>query len=188
MASKMKNCKSCGQEIAKSAKTCPHCGAKQKGIVGKVLLGILIALVLIGVLGSIGGKKSGSDNGSSNPTSQTEAGANNEAEIIEYTPITVAELEEALEANAMNASDTYKGNYYAVTGELSNIDSDGKYISIEDPEAEFTFFTVKCNIKTDEVKEAIKNLSKGDVITVYGNITDVGEVLGYSMTIDKIEH
>ena len=31
MAQKMKNCKACGQEIAKSAKVCPHCGAKQKG-------------------------------------------------------------------------------------------------------------------------------------------------------------
>lgn len=27
---KMTNCKSCGKEIAKSAKTCPHCGAKNK--------------------------------------------------------------------------------------------------------------------------------------------------------------
>ena len=27
---KMKNCKSCGKEIANSAKTCPSCGAKNK--------------------------------------------------------------------------------------------------------------------------------------------------------------
>jgi len=26
----MKNCKSCGKEIAKSAKVCPHCGQRQK--------------------------------------------------------------------------------------------------------------------------------------------------------------
>ncbi len=196
MANKMKNCKACGQEIAKSAKTCPHCGAKQKGSMGKILLGVLVALVLIGVMGSIGSKKSGTENGStsgsnsgaSTSITQTESSTNNETEQIEYTPITVAELEEALEANAMNASDTYKGNYYAVTGALSNIDSDGKYIGIEDPDAEFTFFTIQCYIKTDEVKDAIKQISKGDVITVYGQITDVGEIMGYSMNIDRIEN
>ena len=29
---KMKNCKSCGKEIANSAKTCPSCGAKIKNL------------------------------------------------------------------------------------------------------------------------------------------------------------
>lgn len=42
---KMVTCKACGKEIAKSAKVCPHCGAKQKK---HVVLGV--ALVLIGII------------------------------------------------------------------------------------------------------------------------------------------
>lgn len=46
--SKLKKCKVCGAEIAKNAKTCPHCGAKlKKG--HPVLIGVL-ALVFIVVI------------------------------------------------------------------------------------------------------------------------------------------
>ena len=40
MSDKMVKCKTCGAEIAKSAKTCPKCGAKQKKskVLGIVLL------------------------------------------------------------------------------------------------------------------------------------------------------
>lgn len=51
--SKLKNCKVCGAEIAKSAKICPHCGAKlKKG--HPILIGILVFFVLIAVIGSSG--------------------------------------------------------------------------------------------------------------------------------------
>lgn len=44
MATALKNCKSCGKEVAKSAKICPHCGAKLKmGLMTK--LAIFIAAV-----------------------------------------------------------------------------------------------------------------------------------------------
>lgn len=56
--SKMVRCKTCGTEIAKSAKVCPRCGAKQKK---HVVLGVI--LVVFGILlisAAIGG---GSDDG-----------------------------------------------------------------------------------------------------------------------------
>lgn len=54
--SKMKTCKACGAEIAKSAKVCPHCGAKNKkhrlwGIF-LVVLGIIIFISAISDSGS----------------------------------------------------------------------------------------------------------------------------------------
>ena len=51
---KMKPCKACGQEIAKSAKNCPHCGAKNK----KPPVGCLVVLILfllVGACGAMGG-------------------------------------------------------------------------------------------------------------------------------------
>lgn len=49
--SKMKTCKACGAEIAKSAKVCPHCGAKNKK--RSLLIIILVALGIIVLLGSV---------------------------------------------------------------------------------------------------------------------------------------
>ena len=48
-SSKLKNCKVCGAEIAKSAKVCPHCGAKNKrntGWIGVVILAIVVLFVV----------------------------------------------------------------------------------------------------------------------------------------------
>lgn len=53
---KMIKCKTCGADIAKSAKTCPHCGAKNKPGAFRVILGTIILLlgllVLIGAFGN----------------------------------------------------------------------------------------------------------------------------------------
>ena len=51
MNSKMTTCKACSHEIAKSAKTCPHCGAKVKKK-HPILVGLVVLFVLIGVMGS----------------------------------------------------------------------------------------------------------------------------------------
>ena len=50
---KMKKCKACGAHIAKSAKICPHCGAKNGG--SKIPLIIVIVIVLLIVIAAIGG-------------------------------------------------------------------------------------------------------------------------------------
>ena len=48
-SSKMTQCKSCGAEIAKSAKACPHCGAKnKKPVYKKWWFWVIIAFIVIG--------------------------------------------------------------------------------------------------------------------------------------------
>lgn len=95
----------------------------------------------------------------------------------------IAELED----NALNASDTYKDQYVSVSGKLDNIDSDGSYINIAPLDDSFTLTFIQCYVKSDEQLETIKSKSKGDPITVKGKVTDVGEVLGYSIDIDSVE-
>lgn len=63
MSMKMMKCRACGAEIAKSAKRCPHCGAKQH-IVALTLCWIIVVLTIIGIFSSIIGN-SGND-GSAN--------------------------------------------------------------------------------------------------------------------------
>lgn len=91
-----------------------------------------------------------------------------------------------LDSNAMGASDKYKGKYLEITGNLSNIDASGKYISLT-ADGDFEIIGVQCNIKNDEQKSKVASLTKGDKVTLKGKCTDVGEVLGYSFDIDEIE-
>lgn len=53
MNKKKTNCKDCGQEIAKSAKTCPHCGAEIKKK-HPIIIGVIVFFVLIGIVASLG--------------------------------------------------------------------------------------------------------------------------------------
>lgn len=79
--SKMTSCKTCGAEIAKSAKSCPHCGAKNKN---RKSLGIV--LVVLGIFLIVGALTGGEDA----PTkvgeiSNAESGSSNLPEKTEFT-------------------------------------------------------------------------------------------------------
>lgn len=63
--SKLISCKSCGKEIAKSAKACPHCGAKPKP--GCLRIALTVFLIFIGI-GLIASALSGNDEPTKVPT------------------------------------------------------------------------------------------------------------------------
>ncbi len=92
-----------------------------------------------------------------------------------------------LENNAAAAQKRYKGQYVKVSGMLGTIDSDMRYISIVPDQ--YSIRGVHCTLKrNDKAQESyVMNLSKDQWVTAYGKITDVGEVLGYSMDVDKFE-
>lgn len=52
--SKLTTCKACGAEIAKSAKSCPHCGAKNKKPIYKKWWFWVIILILVNTIGNSG--------------------------------------------------------------------------------------------------------------------------------------
>ena len=182
---KMTTCKHCGQEIAASAKVCPHCGGKNKPPIYKRWW--FIAIIVIIVLAAIGGSGSSDSSGStsSTATSKTAVSSSSSEAAIEYTAQTVTELSEDLDINALKAADKYKGQYVELTGRLSVIDSNGKYISIVDSTDEWAITGVQCYIKNDEQKQVVMDMSIGDEIVVKGKITDVGEVLGYFLDMTE---
>lgn len=177
---KMTTCKHCGQEIAASAKVCPQCGGKNKPPIYKRWW--FIAIIVIIVLAAIGGSGSST---SSTATSKTAVSSSSSEAAIEYTAYTVTELSEDLDSNALKAADKYKGQYVELTGRLSVIDSNGKYISIVDSTDEWAITGVQCYIKNDEQKQVVMDMSIGDEIVVKGKITDVGEVLGYFLDMTE---
>ena len=183
---KMTVCKHCGKEIAASAKVCPHCGGKNKPPIYK--RGWFIAIIVIIVLAIIGGSSSSSGSSESSASSQVSKTTSTASSVpeIEYTAYTVTELSKDLDDNALKAADKYKGQYVELTGRLSVIDSGGKYISIVDSEDEWALLGVQCYIKNDEQKQAVMDMSIGDEIVVKGKITNVGEVMSYTLDMTEV--
>lgn len=70
---KMTKCKTCGADIAKSAKVCPACGAKQKKPVVLIVIAVFIAIGIIGAaLGGNSPEKVGDTGTNSTIPQQTE--------------------------------------------------------------------------------------------------------------------
>ena len=81
---KMVKCKTCGTEIAKSAKSCPSCGAKNKQpIYQKVWFWLVIVLVVIPVIGTIA--SSGESNMVNEPGTLTRENSEVEVKVKETT-------------------------------------------------------------------------------------------------------
>lgn len=177
-----KKCKHCGSEMDLNAKICPTCRKRQSLAWWQVVLIVLGVIILIGVLfGGDSEKNSNSENNKSDALS-----GNTKNQTIEYTPVDIDVLEDALDNNAAAAKETYNGKYFEITGRLGNIDSDLKYISILSTTDSWDIIGVHCTIKNDETREKVKTLSKDQTIIVKGKITNVGEVMGYYLDVDEI--
>ena len=169
---KTKQCKYCKQEIDAKAKICPHCRKKQTPSGCLIAVIAVVVIIVIAIAGS-------AMSGGANSTSAAQ-------QEITYTAYSVSELMDDLNTNAMNASDKYKNQYVELTGKLSVIDSNGKYISILPTDDEFAITGVQCYFQSDEQKSAVKSAAIGDTLVVKGKITDVGEVMGYSLNMDEV--
>lgn len=197
MANKMINCKSCGHEISSNAKTCPNCGAKNsKPIYQKPWFIVLAVLIVLSIIGN--GLGNNDNSSSKNPNQNSSQKDNNEQkegnkepekqeEVIEYEITTVSQLMDDLKTNALKAQETYKDKYYELTGKLSTIDASGKYISLVPGVETFEISGIQCKINNDELRAQVAEMKEGDTVTLRGKITDVGEVLGYTLTVDSID-
>ena len=187
-----KICKHCATEIPYDAKICRNCRKKQKkGCLLPVLITIGILVALLAVLGKIAG---GSDSSSSSTASSGQKSSSSSGKktssatsipLEYYTSVTVDDMVNDLSSNALKAQEKYKGKYLQITGRLSNIDSDGKYISLSP--ASFSVYSVMCYVKNDEQKAKVANMTSDDTVTLRGKCKDVGEVMGFSLDIDSID-
>lgn len=172
----MKVCKNCSKEIDKKAVICPQCGVKiKKPIYKKIWFWIIITIIVIAVAAS------GGDSTTKTPLT------NSAIENVEYTIVNIDTLFKDLKANALKAEKTYQDNYIEITGYISNIDSDGSYISINSKTDEYWLDSIMCDIKSDEQLKIVMEKSEGDEVTIKGQITDIGEVMGYSLDIHEIK-
>ncbi len=197
---KTKKCKHCATEIPMQAKVCPNCRKKQNGgclTIVLIIIGIIIAFnififIISGVLAMLGVTTNDLDKAIDNidnamvsegiiePTTTTEK------EVKKPIEVDITTMFEELDENALNAKDKYENQYIKVSGKVFTIDSDGKYFSIIEPNKSVSFDSIRIR-PTRENKDLLKTLKSDNIITVIGTIKSVGEISGYSMTLDKIE-
>ncbi len=82
MKNTLTNCKACGQEMAKNAKSCPHCGAKNKKPIFTKWWFWVIVVMFVAIIAGAG--NSGSDNNSNdnNAAEKESEKVNNEVNNI----------------------------------------------------------------------------------------------------------
>lgn len=114
---------------------------------------------------------------------EAEAKKAEERANLDYVSVSVAQLIDDLDANALNAKETYKGGYYRISGVVGSIDASGKYITLDPEGVLYNFTNVRCDLNDDASRDYVRQISTGDYVTLCGQITDVGEVLGYSIDV-----
>jgi len=89
-----------------------------------------------------------------------------------------------LEQNEMRAQKKYSGKWFKITGTLGSMDSEGEYFSLEGNV--FRMVSIHCKLpkdKREQLTDKLINMEKGDQIVVKGKVTDMGEIMGYHVTI-----
>lgn len=169
MNQKMINCKTCGVEIAKSAKACPHCGAKNKVLhpVRGAIAGIVALFCCIIIISAM----IGSGESSADTTSGNGSASQIESKEEPFIEISAHDLWTAYDENEVSADNLYKSEILHVTGTVSEI---GKDIIAETPYVllkagdTYGIYSVQCYFYDSEEQSVLASLKDGDTVTIAG--------------------
>ena len=172
---KMMICKTCGSEIAKSANTCPYCGAKQHQVVYTVCMLIFLAAIF-GITYTI-------YDAINNPSEPTE-------QQLTEPPIEISavDLWDEYCKNEVSADDAYKGKYLKLTGTIEDISAD---MLTDDPCIVLSsgdslgLYGIQCFFTDEESRDAIGQLEDGQEITIIGKCT--GRNIVVQLTTCKLD-
>lgn len=162
---KLTVCRTCGEKIAKSARVCPHCGAKQhQGLLafGYALLIISLVLLFYGLFVALDNRNA--------PVAQSGnvSGSPEQPEIIN---VSASNLVSAYEANTVQADELYKNKIVAISGTVQDISQD---VVSKDPcvllESGNVLYPVQCFFSESE-SDSVSQLSDGDEVTIIGKCT-----------------
>ncbi|WP_281023905.1 OB-fold protein [Mobilicoccus pelagius] len=146
----------------------------------------MLALLLLATLLPRGGGDARKGTGDKSATTTSTKGGDGEATSQEKPiVVTSAKLGSDLRANALKAAETYKGKRVTVTGPVSSIDASGDYFNLQGAD-EFDLAGVRIDID-DSQKGIVSKFSPRQKVTVTGEVTDVGEVMGYMIKAESIE-
>lgn len=154
-----------------------------------VMAGVAIFLfaVMLDIFGLVDtGSDTQTQQTASNNVSSSESKKADSTPSITYEDITVNRMIQTLEDNALKAETQYNDAYLNITGRLCNIDSDGKYITLDATYDDWVFTRVTCYVTDKEQLNKIMEMSIGNTVRLSGQVTAVGEILGYNLDIHEI--
>ena len=162
--------------------------SKTKRIIGIVCIA---SFIITGALAPKSDEKTTSTPATAQTSSQSakpaEQAKPKQEKTVDYAEADIDVLINEVKNNAAKANKNYKGkNVKIIGGRVSNIESEGRYIVIEGAD-QFSLLHVQCYPQNKDVKAAMIELNKDQTVTVYGKIKDVGEIMGYSLDLVKIE-
>lgn len=190
MNKKIKKCKICQAEIAASAKSCPHCGAKnKKALIKKWWFWLIVIFFIFSIIALSGEDTTTQTSTSDNVTKTTAAENNTEKNHTEgnenNTTKETTEKDETIESTPL---DIY--TIIAVNNDPSFSISEKSASFIREHEDFFPGSTKNKGAISDYVDENItyghlaKNISKYEdkLISVYGTVIDISEADDGSIT------
>lgn len=126
--------------------------------------------------------------GGSSDTSETSISSSSSApaNLEPAMEVTATSMVFELDSNALKAKQTYEGKRVAVSGEVSAIDASGKYFSVKPSDDTVTLTTIRADLQNDAQKAQLVELTQGADVTVTGEVTGVGEIMGYSIEVESI--
>lgn len=155
MKNKLIKCKICGADIARNAKTCPFCGAKNRNmrpIAG--ISGILLGLLFLWYMPF-----------AERIDPKTPSAGTADSAIIK---VTATDLYFSYSNNYVAADESYKDRTISVTGAVYSIDKFLERPCIALLGDEHISEAVICLFDDDESLPLIAELSEGDTVTIQG--------------------
>ena len=150
-------------------------------------LGIIGICLAIGLIGSCAG---GGSKDTKQETSSSSASSGSQDQQKVYKDADINTLIKEAKENAAAANQNYKKeNVRILGGKISNIDSDVKYITLHGTDKNYSMIDVSCHVDKNnkDLKDSILKLRNGQAVTVYGTVTEVGDLMGYKVKLDKVE-
>ena len=106
----------------------------------------------------------------------------------EYIETTASAIMDDLNTNALRAKKKYNNRNVAIkNAKIDVIDSNGDYFTVCPPEVDVQIIPILINIQSEKQRDQLSNMDVGQVITVYGTVTHVGESMGYAIDLDNVE-
>ena len=159
MGSKMTKCRTCGAEIAKSARICPHCGAKSTYInpISAILAAVFVGVFSFFILSLVGGAPG------------------NPEKTVQKPELTVSSISlwKAYSDNKVSADETYNGKWIAVSGKISDITQDvvskNPCVAIDSGDG-LNLYPIECFFsgESESDNDILKSLEDGQDITIVG--------------------
>lgn len=156
---KMIRCKTCGNSIAKSAKICPHCGAKcnvKVPLVVRLLVGVFALIVLLNVFaesGEDGNKNESSSNSTHQQSESDNPKIDSSKESSQQPSLDETEKSDASE-NSVGFGGTISSDFFDITLEnaklAESIESPLGTIAPQNEASNLLFLVFSAKNKTEE--------------------------------------